>query len=400
METKLDTFTKTFFWFGYGVFLLASIPHIAAYFRHFDPMTTDWISGGFYWTIAVLLALVIDVSDVLVSIAVIKALANGAKWNDVLPYWFFIVLIMALSWLFNWQYNIVFGSTQFALADRISVGGWFTIGQINPIVGSAFQLLLLVYTGMAHKFSKKEVKEPKSLEELRKEAADARERATYIQEIQEANKATKKGVITRLRDTAIEAKHAVKDFVKDGQEEEVIPDITPVSDISKDDVKQEPTTDPLLPINEEITEVKGEVISVFEEDDNPLENKRISEPLEPLIEYPKIEDTDDVQEEKADSKMDFTAASFPVLKSYPKTYSWLSTSQKTATVNEIIEVTGHSKKMISNRLKDGTLKTSGRNPELVRISSVIEWLNVAPVPQVNDGITIGKSDVQELVKVG
>jgi uncharacterized membrane protein YhhN len=36
-SSRMDTWTRRFFWGGFAVFLLASIPHIAAYFRHFDP---------------------------------------------------------------------------------------------------------------------------------------------------------------------------------------------------------------------------------------------------------------------------------------------------------------------------------------------------------------------------
>jgi len=43
MNEKVERFTRGFFWFGYAVFLAASIPHIAAYFRHFDPATSVWV---------------------------------------------------------------------------------------------------------------------------------------------------------------------------------------------------------------------------------------------------------------------------------------------------------------------------------------------------------------------
>lgn len=188
MNAKVESFTRGFFWFGYAVFLSASIPHIAAYFRHFDPATGNQFEDIGYWVIAVLLAVVIDVSDVLVSIAVMKAQASGAKWRDTFGYWFFIIFIMLLSWFLNYQYNVVFGTTEFHAADQqVILGSSVTIGQVNPIVGSAFQLLLLVYTGMAHKFTQK----PKilSLEELAKEAEEAKQRAEYQAQIDSVNNA-------------------------------------------------------------------------------------------------------------------------------------------------------------------------------------------------------------------
>src|SRR5258708_2276475 len=115
MDTRIEKVTRTFFWIGYAVFLLASIPHIAAYFRHFDPSTPNPLEDGFYWTVAIMIAVVIDVSDVLVSIAVLKALSNGARYRDIWGYWLFILLITGLSWLFNWEYNITFQTSTFQM---------------------------------------------------------------------------------------------------------------------------------------------------------------------------------------------------------------------------------------------------------------------------------------------
>lgn len=63
-----------------------------------------------------------------------------------------------------------------------------------------------------------------------------------------------------------------------------------------------------------------------------------------------------------------------LIKAYPNIQSWLDTGRKTVTIEDIIEATGISRKMVSNRLKDGTLKPSGRNPNLIRTATVIEWL--------------------------
>lgn len=203
-SSKVDSFTRAFFWFGYIVFLGASIPHIATYFHHFDAPATglqEWMN----WIIAILLAIVIDVSDVLVSIAVIKAQAAGAKTRDTFGYWAFIVLIMALSWLFNWQYNIVFGTNEFAAADKVSLLGFVTVGQINPIVGSAFQLLLLVYTGMAHKFSHKPVE--KSAKELEQEANELEAKQQHLARIEAVKKSQSQRGINNFFDKV----NAVKD---------------------------------------------------------------------------------------------------------------------------------------------------------------------------------------------
>jgi hypothetical protein len=218
VDTRIDKFAKGFFWTGYVVFLSASIPHIAAYFRHFDPITPNWYEDKAYWLIAVAIAIVIDVSDVLVSIAVMRAKASGAKFKDTFGFWVFIVFITALSWLINWQYNVVFGTSQFHVVDQYSFFGRFTIGQINPVLGSAFQVLLLVYTAMAHKFSQK----PQTADELQKELERLEALETVqnrLKEYRERNR--KKSLIQTAKETLIEAKEAVIEL-KNGSDEELV----------------------------------------------------------------------------------------------------------------------------------------------------------------------------------
>jgi hypothetical protein len=215
-QSRMDTWTRRFFWGGFAVFLLASIPHIAAYFRHFDPASSGLaLDNLWYWGIAYLLAIVIDLSDVLVSIAVLKAMRQGERWYNLIGYWAFICFIMALSWFFNWQYNLVNGTHAFATADQVEVLHLFTIGQINPVIGSAFQVLLLVYTAMAHKFAQK----PKTAEELKAEA-DRLEGLEREQKRIDAYHARnrKPGLIQRAKETAKEVKAAAKEVLQNEEE--------------------------------------------------------------------------------------------------------------------------------------------------------------------------------------
>ena len=70
-----------------------------------------------------------------------------------------------------------------------------------------------------------------------------------------------------------------------------------------------------------------------------------------------------------------------VVKHYPKIASeWLAKNQKSATLEEVMQITGHSKR----RLNKAPLQRSPRNKDLIRISSVIEWLKTAPLPENPD----------------
>lgn len=90
---------------------------------------------------------------------------------------------------------------------------------------------------------------------------------------------------------------------------------------------------------------------------------------------PQDEYNDETQQPSSPIQM--TSALFWITKNYPRVASeWLASNRKTATLEEITSVTGHTKR----RLNKAPLRRSSRNPEMVLISSVIEWLKNAPLP--------------------
>lgn len=77
----------------------------------------------------------------------------------------------------------------------------------------------------------------------------------------------------------------------------------------------------------------------------------------------------------------FNAELVEVVKRYPKIASeWLAKNQKSTTLEEVMRITGHSKR----RLNRAPLQRSPRNKDLIRINSVIEWLKTAPMPENPD----------------
>lgn len=342
----IDKFTRSFFWFGFVVFLSASIPHLAAYYRHFDPNATGWTDTA-NWTIGYLIAIVIDVTDVLVSIAVLKEINRGTKKRHLLGYWVFIVFVMALSWLVNWQYNIVYQTNAFAKAESIQIFG-VLVGSVNPVIGSAFQLLLLVYTAMAHKFAEKPVQ--KTAEQLRQEADELEQVAMQQARIDAVKKAQNDSKVGGLIDSLEQAKERAKQLFGTSQNN------------SQSDVNQT-----------SIEEVKSpELETSISESKVDIEDMQ----NEPQAEYP-----DDV---------------LSVLVKFPKVQSWLTTSQRTATIEQVVDVTGLSKRRVVNRLKDGTLKRNSRNANLVHITSVIEYLKTDPITNRLTGDT-GEMPTLQLV---
>jgi len=344
----MEKFTKAFFWTGYVVFLSASIPHIAAYFRHFDPVTSNHWEDVSYWVIAAAIAIVIDVSDVLVSIAVMKAKASGASLRDTFGFWVFIVFITALSWLINWQYNVVFGTSQFHEVDKYTLFGSVSIGQINPVLGSAFQVLLLVYTAMAHKFSQKP--KEKTLEELMNEAEEMEQKASYLARIETVKQAQS----SRKWQARFEGLRQVKDeaikTIK-GEDEETLEEVKPAEEIRPEEQTEQPIIEPIT-------------------DEIPVSEEQDAEEQTPEMEAPKPIQNEEHNE--GDNEL------LQVLESYPKVENeWLAKDRKSATMDEIIDVTGQPKR----RLNKAPFTRSPRNQNLILISSVLEWLKTAPKPE-------------------
>ena len=82
------------------------------------------------------------------------------------------------------------------------------------------------------------------------------------------------------------------------------------------------------------------------------------------------------QKESANTGMDDEK----LLMVYPKVREWIDAGVRSVTVDKIADVSGHSYKMIRNRIKDGTIRKT-KNPNMFRVTSVIEWLRVAPLPK-------------------
>src|SRR5712692_11521509 len=173
---NIDTITRGAFWMAFAAFLGASIPHIAYFFRSFDPI------GGpedrYWWAIAYAIAIGIDVTDFLLSMNVARLQRNKASWRVLFNRWLFIIGITAFSWFVNWEYNVQFSSGMLSKVAEVSLFGLLRVGDLNPVLASMFQVLSIAYTSMAESLAEKTVE--KTAEELEAEA-DERERKAKAQ---------------------------------------------------------------------------------------------------------------------------------------------------------------------------------------------------------------------------
>ena len=69
-----------------------------------------------------------------------------------------------------------------------------------------------------------------------------------------------------------------------------------------------------------------------------------------------------------------------VINRYPNVESWLDRPQRSVTLQDIIDATGHTSQLIHRRARAGAFRAT-RREGYYRLDSVIEWLRTAPLPR-------------------
>ncbi len=135
---------KYFFWIAFGVFLAASIPHVAYFFASFEP--SQGPEGVWWWAVSYAIAISIDVTVYLLSWTAFQRYRRYRTAKAVWQHWLLIVMCTVFSWAVNWAYAKQFHST-LMLSSAESAAPWLI--NVFPFMASAFPLLGIVYTMMA-----------------------------------------------------------------------------------------------------------------------------------------------------------------------------------------------------------------------------------------------------------
>jgi hypothetical protein len=323
MPLTMNTLIRGFFWFAFAAFLAASIPHVAYFFRAFEPtgsgMETYW------WAVAYAIAISIDVTIFLLSLTVAQMQRRGQARGVLLSVWAFVIGLVLLSWYINYTYAEQFASpTMLAHTPTIRVA---VIGNIDPLIASMFQVLALAYTWIADKIAAEEPE--KTAQDLEQEAQELARKLSAKQRMAALKDQHRGQRFTSLIATAREVKR------------ELLP------------TQGEPRTgtaqDGKAEVQEEQQQEEGEV---------PQKATQI---------------------EAEGSEAGTLPASDPgtteLVSRYPKIAPWLATGRRTATIKEVASATGYSEKWIRNRVDKHLLKVHSRNRHLVLIESLITWLN-------------------------
>jgi hypothetical protein len=208
---------KGFFWFAFASFLAASIPHVAYFFRAFEPQATAGQDPLFYWGIAYALAVSIDVMIVLLSVTVAQLKHQRVGRGTILSIWAFILLLTGLSWFINWQYARQFSSAMLDQVAGTHLNAYFfspSVGQIDPVIASMFQVFAIAYTYIADKIA---MSKPKTAAELKQETDEEEARGKELARLEDIRKRRRQqrvaamvGTIQHLS-TQVQSMHATPD---------------------------------------------------------------------------------------------------------------------------------------------------------------------------------------------
>jgi len=135
-------------------------------------------------------------------------------------------------------------------------------------------------------------------------------------------------------------------------------------------------------ITEITREITGHLDAVYAPKVGALEEsyRRVSAELSGLLSDDHLVESGDETSAIAPYSEDLQNDIRGLLIGYPILSRWLSTGQRSVTIEEIIEVTNHTRKMVVNRVNDGTFVKT-RRAGSYRVDSVVKWLKSAPLPK-------------------
>ncbi len=179
IKALLDGLGRALFWFAFAAFMLAAIPHTAYFFRAWEPgvAPADSQGGLFYWGVAYAIAISVDGMVIYLTRALTVLNKQGGKRFARGVAWLGIGLLSLLSWFVNWQYAVEFRGAMLDRVLSLAVGQW-KLGDIDPILASMFQALIIFYSFISDKVHEPPARhEEEALGVLRQRAAEADERA-------------------------------------------------------------------------------------------------------------------------------------------------------------------------------------------------------------------------------
>ena len=360
MDSKV---TRFIFWIAFMTFLCASIPHVAWIFDQFERgsdaqmITLGSLQFDVWQGLSYLIALSIDALVMWLSFQ----LSVGKNKIDAGMTWTFILILSALSWYCNWLYSIAHSpASHIDIWSLPILGGLTTVGTLTPFIVSAFPVFSIGYTFMLSRLSKASMTPDELKQQLRarKELADIRKE--FASDESRVASFLKRG-IKDIADVGTVAKDALTQ-VRQGQ-------VTPVLSAESNQGSSDPIAlvTPVLSAesNQGPSDPIALVTSVLSaESTGTTEGVTHVQPT--LIEE-SISDPIAVQTQRNTPSIEPSETS-PIEQS--KDSSNGSTSRVYVPIEEAVEMLQYDLQYVKSLRTKGTLRTSGKNPDLITIASI------------------------------
>jgi hypothetical protein len=156
MQNKV---TKVLIWLGFISFLSSSIPHVAYVFHAFEGTDTSTFGLtvlGFnlftvdkWWFLSYLEAISIDVLIAWLS----HVLTSGKAMTDKGIGYTFIVILVTISWFFNWIYAKSHAPIDTGIWSHSLIWGLVQMRTVTPIITSALPVFAIGYAVMLSKLT-------------------------------------------------------------------------------------------------------------------------------------------------------------------------------------------------------------------------------------------------------
>lgn len=315
----------------YAAFMWASIHHVATYFDNFEQNGAGDMFGSY------LLAGAFDITALVTTIGVMFFRKSMPRYVQVIV-WVFIVAIAGYSFFINWEYAAHFQNADLVLQATgettpvydlqghlhyvMTMKANTSLLVVNPLLASGFTIFSLIYSIVAEFFGTK----PPTIEELNAKKAYLEETSTVLESIKQLEQKGKgKGLITTLKEKAIEGKEAWK-------------------------------------------EVTAKTETTEETDEQPERN---TDEIEAV--------TDEESSNNQGEHSALNAEESIIVNQYPNTRSWLTASGSTVSLKIVSESMNVSMKLLHNRVANKRIRAT-KNKEIVYKSSLVKWAMSEIIP--------------------
>lgn len=338
-----------FFWIAFAAFLSASIPHVAYFFRAYEPM--DAARDMLWWIVSYGIAISIDVTIFLLSMTVAGLQRQRKAAGLIISVWVFIIGLAALSWFINYKYAEHFINSGMVSPTSVTLPMLGTIADVNPIIASMFQVLAIAYTWISDKIAADE--KPKSAAELKAEADELEQALQEKQRIAALKRGGKVIALTGMFDagkTLVNHIRAASENAAGTQQEN--------AGINAEDDTTFASADAL----EDETSFATEDVTVkpaSAQERNTDKLARINEQDATVKHAENTEQNGGINEQDATRNMASSGA----------------TSQKSVTIKEAAQLLGKSESYVRTLVNNGRLRNTPRNKKRILKSSIDALIN-------------------------